>query len=104
MKNKIELTVEHKDHHTVELTNGNGDTFRYNPQKHAELEEFLRVANIKAKDMETEKELLERLLKFIDEPIVGHPSRLAESIARKNEYLIKTYFNYKLLSLKMSGY
>tara|TARA_R110001606_G_scaffold398055_1_gene576190 strand:- start:4029 stop:4286 length:258 start_codon:yes stop_codon:yes gene_type:complete len=46
MKNRIELTIEHKDHYTVELTNGNGDTFTYNPQKHEGLEDFLSGAKI----------------------------------------------------------
>jgi hypothetical protein len=46
MKNRIELTVEHKDHSTVELTNGKGDTFTYNPQKYKGLEDFLNGAKI----------------------------------------------------------
>lgn len=46
MKNRIELTIEHKDPYTVELTNGNGDTFTYNPQKYEGLEDFLNGAKI----------------------------------------------------------
>jgi len=46
MKKRIELTIEHKDHSTVELTNGKGDTFTYNPQKHEGLEDFLNGAKI----------------------------------------------------------
>ena len=46
MKNRIELTIEHKDHSTVELTNGKGDTFTYNPQKYEGLEDFLNGAKI----------------------------------------------------------
>jgi len=46
MKNKIQLTIEHKDHSKVELTNGKGDTFTYNPQKHEGLEDFLNGAKI----------------------------------------------------------
>ena len=46
MKNRIELTIEHKDHNTVELTNDKGDTFTYNPQKHEGLEDFLSGAKI----------------------------------------------------------
>lgn len=44
MKNRIELTIEHKDHYTVELTNDKGDTFSYNPQKYKGLEDFLNGA------------------------------------------------------------
>ena len=46
MKNRIELTIEHKDHNTVELTNDKGDTFTYDPQKHEGLEDFLSGAKI----------------------------------------------------------
>lgn len=46
MKNTIELTIEHKDHNTVELTNKNGDTFTYDPKKHEGLEDFLSGAKI----------------------------------------------------------
>ena len=53
--------------------------------------------------MKTEKELLESLLKFINEPIVGHPSREAENRAKRNETLIKTYFQHRMTSLQLSG-
>jgi hypothetical protein len=46
MKNRIELTIEHKDPYTVELTNEKGDTFTYNPQKYEGLEDFLSGAKI----------------------------------------------------------
>ena len=46
MKNRIELTIEHKDHNTVELTNCKGDTFTYDPQKHEGFEDFLSGAKI----------------------------------------------------------
>ena len=46
MENRIELTIEYKDHNTVELTNGKGDTFTYDPQKHEGLEDFLSGAKI----------------------------------------------------------
>jgi hypothetical protein len=46
MKKTIELTIEHKDHYTVELVNGKGDTFTYNPHEHEGLEDFLSGAKI----------------------------------------------------------
>ena len=33
MINTIELTIEHKDNYTVELTNKRGDTFIYNLER-----------------------------------------------------------------------
>lgn len=41
MKYTIQLEVEYKDHFTVELTNGKGDTFTYDPNEHEEFESFL---------------------------------------------------------------
>lgn len=46
MKNRIELTIEHKDPYMVQLTNGNGDTFTYNPQTQEGLDDFLNGAKI----------------------------------------------------------
>ena len=62
MKNTIELTIEHKDHSTVELTNSEGDTFTYNPQKYEGLEDFLSGAkNLGVGDIIHQSELLNLL-------------------------------------------
>lgn len=50
MKKRIELTIEHKDHHTVELRNANGDRFTYNPLIHIGFESFLMGAKELDKD------------------------------------------------------
>jgi hypothetical protein len=44
MKKTIELQIENISPFEVVLTNGNGDTFTYNPIKHESLEDFLSGA------------------------------------------------------------
>ena len=46
MKNRIELTIEHKHHTSVVLTNESGDTFTYDPTVWEGLEDFLSGAKI----------------------------------------------------------
>ena len=43
------ITIEHKDHYNVELTNKNSDTFTYNPEIWEGLEDFLNGAVAKDK-------------------------------------------------------
>ncbi len=43
-----------------------------------------------------EVKLLEKLLKELNEPINGHSSRESEIRAKRNERLLREYFQYKL--------
>ena len=88
MKNKIEITIEHKHHTEVVLTNQCGDTFTYNPIVHEGLEDFLSGAKIlDIPDVVGQSEQLSDFLHWINENNLLNTSRSFDEIA--NDYLFR---------------
>ncbi len=48
-------------------------------------------------------EKIEKLLKELNEPIHGHPSRESEIRAKRNERILKQYLELQLESLNITG-